>query len=328
MLIDSFKRKVDYLRISVTDRCNLRCIYCVPPPGMEEMTCRDILSYEELLRIARIAVGRGVTKIRITGGEPLVRKGILNFLSELSKLEGLKDLSLTTNGVFLRDFAKGLVSAGVRRINISLDTLVPDKYERITGGDHIYRVLEGIEEAERAGMNPVKINMVVIKGLNDEEIVDFAMLTKKKPYHIRFIEYMPFEAKEGWKRERFLSTRDIMKEITRFQRLIPVDQEDERTGPARLYRFEDGVGVLGFISPVSEHFCSSCNRLRLTADGKLRTCLFSDEEIDLKEMMRRGCSDKELEALLFTAVRKKPEGHRINEPSFKKCSRGMNLIGG
>lgn len=328
MLIDPFKRKIDYLRISVTDRCNLRCIYCTPPPEIEEMSCRDILSYEELLRIARIAVSRGVTKIRITGGEPLVRKGVLNFLSELSRIEGVKDLSLTTNGVFLRDFARGLLSAGVKRINVSLDTLDPEKYEKITGGDHIYRVLDGIEEAERVGLSPVKINMVVIKGLNDEEVIDFAMLTKKKPYHIRFIEYMPFEARDGWKRDKFLSTAEIINTINNFQRIIPVDPEGERTGPARLYRFEDGIGVLGFISPVSEHFCSSCNRLRLTADGKLRTCLFSDEEIDLKGALRGGCTDKELEALIFNAVRRKPEKHPIGEPSFKKCSRSMNLIGG
>lgn len=329
MLIDPYHRKIDYLRVSVTDRCNLRCIYCMPLEGIDnKMSFREILSYEELLRIIRIAVSHGVTKVRVTGGEPLIRKGIVGFIDELNKIKGIKDLSLTTNGVLLKGFARDLVEAGLKRINVSLDSLNPTKYEKITRGDHIYRVFEGLEEAEKVGLSPIKVNVVIIKNLNDDEVIDFALITKRKPYHIRFIEYMPFNAQETWERGKCISTSQIMAAINRFQGLLPVEEEGRHTGPARRYRFEDGVGELGFISPISDHFCSSCNRLRLTADGKLRTCLFSDEEVDIKSFLRKGCSDKELEKLLFSAVKSKPEKHLIEENPFKKCSRSMTLIGG
>jgi len=328
MLIDPYNRRIDYLRISVTDRCNLRCVYCMPPEGIELMDWQDILRYEEFLRIARVAVSHGVTRIRITGGEPLVRKGIVGFIEGLSKLKGIEDLSLTTNGVLLKDFAKRLKEAGLNRVNVSLDSLRRDRFQRITRGDLLDRVLEGLEEAERIGLRPVKVNVVVIKGFNEDEILDFALLTKKKSYHIRYIEYMPFDTEIGWQRDRWVSTREIMGIIEGLQPLIPVEGLEKRTGPARRYRFEDGIGEVGFISPISDHFCDSCNRLRLTSDGKLRTCLFSDDEVDVKRILREGCEDQALEKVLFSAVRKKPEGHRINDSLFKKCTRTMSLIGG
>jgi len=327
-LVDLYNRSIDYLRISVTDRCNLRCVYCMPPEGIPLVDSGNILRYEELLRIAGIAVKYGVTKIRLTGGEPLVRKGIIEFIEALSGLKGLEDLSLTTNGVFLKEFAASLRKAGLGRVNVSLDTMRSERFYKITRGDFLNNVIEGIEEADRSGLTPVKINCVVIRGFNDDEILDFALLTKKKPYHVRFIEYMPFEAEEKWQKDKCVFTSQIIDIIKGFQEIIPVGNQGKRTGPAKRYRFADGVGEIGFVSPVSEHFCDSCNRLRLTADGKLRTCLFSDDEIDIKTVLRNGCTDKELEDLLFSAVRKKPERHQISDNIFKKCSRTMSFIGG
>lgn len=327
-LIDSYNRTVDYLRISLTDRCNLKCIYCMPPEGLEYQGYGYILSYEEILRIVRIAVDHGVTKIRLTGGEPLVRKGVVDFIKKLYKFDNLKDISLTTNGVFLRQYARDLAEAGLKRINVSLDSLDAVKFEKMTGKDHLIRVMDGLKEAEKVGLHPIKINAVIIKGFNDDEIIEFALITKKKPYHIRFIEYMPFEARESWHKGKFLAVSDIISSINSFERIYPLETLKVRTGPARRYKFEDGKGELGFISPVSDHFCSSCNRLRLTADGKLRTCLFSDSEIDMKKLLRNGCDDDEIRKTLFGAMESKPEKHDINENTFKKCTRSMTLIGG
>jgi cyclic pyranopterin phosphate synthase len=328
-LIDTYERKIDYLRISVTDRCNLRCVYCMPGEGIELIEPEGILRYEELLRVARIAVSHGVTKIRVTGGEPLVRKGILDFIRELKSIDGLKDLSLTTNGVLLKRFAKGLREAGLKRINVSLDSLNRARFGKLTRGDRLDDVLAGLDAALDAGLDPVKINMVVIKGFNDDEIMAFARLSKEKPFHVRFIEYMPFDTADGWQREKCLSSGEIKESINRVEKLYPVKRhKDDGAGPARRFRFKDALGEVGFISPVSEHFCGECNRLRLTADGKLRTCLFSDNEIDLRSALRDGSTDEAIEALLFKAVGEKPLGHRINDNIFKKCSRTMSLIGG
>jgi cyclic pyranopterin phosphate synthase len=327
-LIDSYNRRVDYLRISLTDRCNLRCVYCMPEEGLANAGYDSILRYEEILRIVKVAVNHGVTKIRLTGGEPLVRKGVVEFIKKLNKIDGLEDLSLTTNGVVLSEYARDLADAGLKRINVSLDSLDPVKYMKMTGKDHLYRVLDGLKEAEKVGLYPIKVNAVIIKGFNDDEIIDFALITKKKSYHIRFIEYMPFEARETWERGKFLSVADIISTISNFQTIYPLEMLKVRTGPARRYRFEDGKGELGFISPISDHFCTSCNRLRITADGKLRTCLFSDAEIDVKEMLRNGCDDGDLRKTLFEAIKTKPEKHYIDENIFKKCARSMSLIGG
>ncbi|MBI5643814.1 MAG: GTP 3',8-cyclase MoaA [Deltaproteobacteria bacterium] len=327
-LIDAYERKIDYLRISVTDRCNLRCVYCMPPEGIGLIESKEILRYEELLRIARIAVAHGVTKIRVTGGEPLVRKGIIEFLAALSAMEGLEDLSLTTNGVLLKEFAKELKGAGLKRVNVSLDSMKRDRFIKMTRGDNLAQVLEGLEEAHMAGLRPVKINMVVIKGFNEDEVLDFAFMSKSKPYHVRFIEYMPFNTQEGWQRDKCLTAKQLKEMIDAVEPLIPVTDTSGSAGPARRYKFKDAPGEVGFISPVSEHFCGSCNRLRLTSDGKLRTCLFSDNEIDIRKALRDGSSDEVVEHLLFKAVAEKPMGHQINENIFKKCSRTMSLIGG
>ena len=327
-LVDTYKRKIDYLRLSVTDRCNLRCVYCMPAEGIQLIPPKEILRYEEFLRIARIAVAHGISRIRVTGGEPLVRKGIVEFIGELAGLKGLEDLSLTTNGVLLKEYAGALKKAGLNRVNVSLDTLKKNKFKDITRGDRLEKVLDGLEEAQRVGLTPVKVNMVVIKGFNDDEILDFARISKEKPFHIRFIEYMPFDVEEGWQREKCLSAKEIKGMVEAYEPLEPVSGKKDGAGPARRFRFKDAPGEVGFISPVTEHFCGSCNRLRLTSDGKLRTCLFSDSEVDIRKALRDGSSDEEVEKLLFKAVAEKPMGHHINENIFKKCSRTMSLIGG
>jgi len=329
MLVDSYERKIDYLRISVTDRCNLRCVYCMPPEGIDLTEAGNILRYEEFHRIARIAAAHGVSKIRITGGEPLVRKGIIEFLASLAEIPGIEDLSLTTNGVLLKDYAQRLKDAGLKRVNVSLDSLQRERFQKMTRGDNLQDVLDGLDEAEKAGLTPVKINMVVIKGFNDDEVLDFALMSKTKPYHIRFIEYMPFNTQEGWQRDKCLTMKELKSIIEdRLGPLEPIKDSKGGAGPARRYRWKDAPGEVGFISPVSEHFCGSCNRLRLTSDGKLRVCLFSDSEIDIRKALRDGSNDEEIERLLFKAVAEKPERHHINENIFKKCSRTMSLIGG
>lgn len=328
-LVDSYERKIDYLRISVTDRCNLRCVYCMPPEGIDLTESANILRYEEFYRIARIAAAHGVSKIRITGGEPLVRKGIIEFLSSLAAIPGIDDLSLTTNGVLLKDYARRLKDAGLRRVNVSLDSLKRDRFQKMTRGDNLQDVLDGLDAAEKAGLTPVKINMVAIKGFNDDEVLDFALMSKSRPYHVRFIEYMPFNTQEGWQKDKCLTMKELKTIIEdRLGPLEPVADPKGGAGPARRYRFRDAPGEVGFISPVSEHFCGSCNRLRLTSDGKLRVCLFSDSEIDIRKALRDGSGDDVIEHLLFKAVAEKPERHHINENIFKKCSRTMSLIGG
>jgi cyclic pyranopterin phosphate synthase len=328
-LVDAYERKIDYLRISVTDRCNLRCVYCMPPEGIELAESKNILRYEEIKRLVRLAASHGVTKIRVTGGEPLVRKGIIEFLNDVASIPGIKDLSLTTNGVLLKGYAQQLKDAGLKRVNVSLDSMKRERFLQMTRGDNLKEVLEGLEEAQRVGLTPVKLNMVVIKGFNDDEIVDFALMSKTQPYHIRYIEYMPFNTQEGWQREKCISAKEIKEMIEKA--LGPLEQVTDTNGaagPARRYRFNGAPGEIGLISPVSEHFCGSCNRLRLTSDGKLRTCLFSDNEVDLRTPLRDGSPDEVIEKIMMDAVREKPKGHAINENIFKKCSRTMSLIGG
>lgn len=303
----------------------------MPPEGIDLMAPKDILRYEEILRIANIAAKNGVTKIRLTGGEPLVRKNLLDFIRKISGIPGVDDLSLTTNGVLLKDFAEPLKDAGLKRINVSLDSLKRDRFAKMTRGDDLDKVLAGLEASLKAGLKPVKINVVVIKGFNDDEVLDFALLSKTKPYHVRFIEFMPFDTEAGWQKDKCLSVKEMKKMIEeQAGALEPVHYAAGGAGPARRFKFKDGdpAGEVGFISPVSEHFCGSCNRLRLTADGKLRTCLFSDNEIDLRTALRDGSGDDVIENLLFRAAAEKPERHHINENVFKKCSRTMSLIGG
>ncbi len=326
-LVDRYNRELNYLRISITDKCNLRCFYCMPRKSTGLIPRDDILTYEEILRIARLAVNYGMRKIRITGGEPLIRKGVVRFINSLSEINGIEDISLTTNGILLKEFASDLAKAGLKRINVSMDSLNPGKYKQITGGDYLRHVWDGIRETELVGLNPIKINTVVIKGVNDDEVVDFAKITLDKPYKIRFIEFMPTAMIESWSKDRFLPSIRIRELIERFGKLYPVVEQDS-SKPARGFRFRNGIGNVGFISPISHHFCSSCNRIRLTADGKLRPCLFSDIEIDIKHPLRNNAGDKELINYLKICAKKKSRGHKIREEIFKKCNRPMSAIGG
>ncbi len=320
---DKFDRIIDYLRISVTDRCNLRCVYCMPGEGVRLIHFQDILSYEEIVRVVRIASRLGVRKVRLTGGEPLVRKDLPHLIEAIAGIEGIEDISLTTNGLLLSRLAGTLAAAGLKRVNISLDSLDPERYREITRGGNINDVREGIRAAENAGLHPIKINMVAIRGVNDDEIVRFARWTAFALYDVRFIELMPFGRGNHWSREEILSAEEMKGGISAVAPLIPVKARS--SGPARYYRFPGALGTIGFISPVSHHFCNSCNRLRLTADGKLRPCLFSDEEIDLKLAMRQGASDTIVEELLRLSVNIKPERHTLTNANNLKP---MSMIGG
>ena len=326
-LIDTYNRKIDYIRISVTDRCNLRCIYCMPSDGVREITHSEILTYEEIIRILSIATNLGIKKVRITGGEPLVRKGLPYLIKTISNLGAIEEISLTTNGVLLKRFARELKEAGLNRLNISLDSMDPKRYEEITKGNNLSDVWEGIRAAEELGFSPIKINMVPIRGFNDNEIKEFASLTFNKPYHIRFIEFMPTGAKDIWSKEKYISTKELKEAISGLGELKPIKNE-WGSGPAKNFKLLNAKGVIGFISAVSDHFCAGCNRLRLTSDGKLRPCLFSDSEIDLKKALREGCDDDELQRLLLLGLQIKPEKHNINESDPNAIERPMSAIGG
>ena len=330
-MIDQYNRDINYLRVSVTDRCNLRCKYCMPKEGLAHIGHNDILRYEEILRVIRGGVRMGISKVRITGGEPFVRRGIVEFITRLRSIPGLTDISLTTNGILLEPFAADLFAAGMRRINISLDSLNKEKYAEITRGGNLNAVLAGIREAERIGFSPIKINTVAIRGFNDDEILSFARHTINKPYQVRFIELMPLGLAGGDNSGKYMSNDMVMKIIQQVYPLEAVDgSRNKSDGPAHLYRIAGGQGAIGFISPMSHHFCHACNRLRLTADGHLRACLLLDEEVDLKKNLRDGCSDVDLEALIKQAVARKPLGHTMikDEYHLRKCVKEMATIGG
>ena len=324
---DNFGRTIDYLRLSVTDRCNLRCRYCMPEEGVPSIPHDAILSYEELLRVAGAAVRLGVRKIRVTGGEPLVRRGIVDFVRQLAALPGHPEIVLTTNGLRLAELAEELMAAGLSRVNVSLDTLREERFASITRREGLARVLEGLQAAERVGLGPIKVNMVPIQGVNEDEIVDFARLTLRHPWEIRFIEYMPVSDNLGFAPEQRFSAPAIMEELSRLGILLPISRSGP-AGPARLFRYSEALGRLGVIPAVSSHFCGECNRLRVTADGRIRPCLFSDEEIDLKEALRIANSDQALEAVLAAATGAKPEKHRIGDADFQPGERNMHGIGG
>ena len=322
-LSDCFNRPVNYLRISVTDRCNLRCIYCMPPEGIPLLSHNAVLSYEEVVLVARAAADLGITKLRVTGGEPLVRKGLTDLVAMLAQVRGIDDMALTTNGVLLERYADGLKKAGLRRVNVSLDSLRPDRFRKITRVGQLEDVLRGIEAARRSGLNPVKTNTVVIRGTNDDEILDFARLTIGGDWHVRFIEYMPF-ANNGANEKSLVPVSEMKRGIETLGRLEP--SLPSGGGPARYFRLPGARGTIGFISPVSEQFCQACNRLRLTADGKLRACLFSDKEIDLREPLRHGATVDDIKRLIRDAVSSKPEGHHL--AAGVTCERLMAQIGG
>lgn len=325
-LRDNYERVIDYMRISITDRCNLRCVYCMPQKGVRLFEHKEILAYEEIVRIVGIAACLGVKKIRITGGEPLVRKNILHLISSLNDINGIEDISLTTNGILLEKYARGLAESGLNRINISLDSLRPDRYKEMTRGGDIRSVMNGIDAAEEAGLLPVKINVVPIRNLNNDEIPDFARMTLTTPRHVRFIEFMPIGARDLWNDERYIPTDEIREAAEKIGPLIPVRLR--KRGPAKYFRFDGAPGVIGFISALTHHFCGDCNRLRLTADGKLRPCLFSETEIDLKPALRKQSSDNEIERLLRLAIEVKPEGHKIHQRDDLSSLKSMSRIGG
>lgn len=325
-LKDSFNRRIDYLRVSVTDKCNLKCVYCTPSKGLKYFKETDLLTDEEIIRFISIAHRHGLRKVRITGGEPLLRKNIIQLIASIKKI-GIRELSLTTNGLTLSKIAEELKSAGLDRVNVSLDTLDAEKYKKIANGGDINLVWKSIKEAERVGLMPVKINVVPIRGINDDEILSFASLTFEKNYHVRFIELMPANCNRLWTKEKCIPSHEIMERISMLGTFSKL--KFRGIGPSRNYRIKGAAGVIGIISPVSDHFCNSCNRLRLTAIGTIRPCLFSQEEIDVRTPMRSGTSENELDKLFLQAVSVKPEGHKLHEiMSGNSSIKSMSKIGG
>ncbi len=326
-LVDSWGREIRSLRVSVTDKCNFRCRYCMPAEGLEWLGREEILSFEEIERLVALLAAMGVDEIRLTGGEPLVRRDLPVLVEKLARVEGVRDLSLTTNGVLLDRLAGPLVAAGLRRLNVSLDSLSHVRFAEITRRDALDRVLAGLAEAERyPELRPIKVNCVAVRGFTETEVPALAELARRRPYVIRFIEFMPLDADEAWREDDVLTGGEIRDLIESRWPLVEVPAKASST--ARRFRFADGAGEIGFVNPVSEPFCSSCDRIRLTADGKLRTCLFSRREWDLKEPLRAGASDADIEALLRNAVAHKELKHKINEPGFVRASRSMSQIGG
>jgi GTP 3',8-cyclase len=326
-LRDSWGREIRSLRISVTDKCNFRCRYCMPAEGLEWLERDELLRFEEVGRLVRVLARMGVDEIRLTGGEPLVRRDLPTLVELLARTPGVRDLSLTTNGVLLDRFAAPLVEAGLRRLNVSLDSLSHVRFAEITRRDALDRVLAGLEEAERhPELRPIKVNCVAIRGFTEEEVPALAELARRKPYVVRFIEFMPLDADEAWRGDDVLTGGEIRALIEEHWALEEIPAKPSST--ARRFRFADGAGEIGFINPISEPFCSTCDRIRLTADGQLRTCLFSRREWDLKTPLRDGASDEELAELLRFAVRHKELKHRVNEPGFIRASRSMSRIGG
>ncbi len=324
---DAYNRPLQYLRVSVTDRCNLRCLYCMPEEGISLLPPQEILRYEEIVRIVRVAVEAGFIHIRLTGGEPLVRKGIVELVRELGRIPGLGDLSMTTNGVLLGRLAEPLARAGLRRVNISLDTLRPDRFHLITRRGSLEDVLEGRRAALEAGLVPVKTNMVVVRGLNDDEVVEMARLTMEPDWHIRFIEVMGLGAGAHWTGDGVVPSAEVRARIERALGPLRPVRSEAGVGPARYYSLPGARGTIGFISPVTEHFCHACNRIRLTSNGHLLPCLLSNHAVDLRTPLRAGASDKELHDFFLQAIGAKPRGHTLATLPLPEC-RPMSQIGG
>jgi GTP 3',8-cyclase len=338
-LVDKFSRTINYLRLSLTDRCNLRCLYCMPQEEIDRddhvktgrfLEHHELLSYEELLRVVRLTVALGMNKLRLTGGEPLVRKGILDFIQELFKIEGLTEVRLTTNGVLLEEYAARLYHAGVRQLNVSLDTLSAEKFARITGRSYFDKVWSGLLAAKEIGFK-IKINVVAMRGINDDEFIDFANLALREPFQVRFIEFMPVGDKTTWDQKHFIGSDEIK---ARIETLGAITQFEKRhgDGPARMFELKTSrgeKGTVGFISPISHHFCDQCNRLRLTSEGKLRACLLNDRETDLKILLRGGATDDELIESIRHTIIDKPQGHTLDTMVERRsCSGRMSRIGG
>ncbi len=324
-LLDSLGRTINYLRLSVTDRCNMRCFYCMPEAGVVKRGHEAILSYEELLLIAETAIGLGIEKVRITGGEPLVRAGIAGFLSRLAGISGLRHLALTTNGLLLAEMAADLHDAGVQRLNVSLDSLNPRTFAEITRGGDLKRVLEGLDAAERAGFPPPKLNVVIMRGINDNEILNLAELTRERGNPVRFIEYMPVVREDGWQRY-CISGEEILKRLAKHHTLEQVDK-GAFAGPSRDFRIPGARGTIGIITAVSGHFCSDCNRIRVTSTGQAKGCLFSDEKTDLIPYLRPP-DPEGLARVLNEIVAAKPERHDITKDGYGHENFTMAQVGG
>lgn len=351
-LRDTHGRVMRDLRVSITDRCNFRCLYCLPeteeaanfyrtrwegvgklpgptgPIAYEWKPKVELLTYEEIVRVARVAVGLGVTKLRVTGGEPLLRQGVETLVAGLAGLAGVEDLAMTTNGFLFGRKAAALRAAGLRRVSFSMDSLDRENFRRMTGRDGLAEVLEGIRLAQEMGFAPVKVNAVVIRGMNDHELEGLGEFARERGLSLRFIEFMPLDSSRAWQRDLVVPGKEIIARLQARFGLEPVDQSGQLSETARRWRFSGGRGEIGVIAPVSEPFCGHCNRLRLTADGKIRTCLFSIGEHDLKPLLRGGATDEELGARLVEIVRGKEAGHRIGKPDFVQPARTMSCIGG
>ncbi len=328
MLMDRFGRRITYLRISVTDRCNLRCVYCMPPEGIELQPHENILTYEEILQVVQVAASQGVSEVRLTGGEPLVRRGLPDLVRKIAAVPGIQDISLTTNGILLENLARPLAEAGLHRINVSMDTLDPLRFARITRGGSIRRVFAGLEAAEQAGLNPVKINVVAMRGVNDDELLDLALLSRDHPWNVRFIELMPVKNQAPWGEgflppgRIYLSVQEILEALSGLD-LQPL-KEKVGSGPAQEFSLPGGRGTVGVISPLGSCFCQDCNRLRLTADGSLRPCLLNDGEVSVRDALRAG---EDLLPLIQKAVQLKPKGHELDAGDTPNV-RCMGQIGG
>jgi GTP 3',8-cyclase len=326
-LIDGFSRPITYLRVSVTDKCNLRCVYCMPESGLPWLRRDEILSYEEIVEIVRAAATVGVRTIRLTGGEPLVRKELSGLVAALAAISGIEDIALSTNGLLLEEQIGGLAAAGLRRVNLSLDTLQPDRFEAIARRPGLDLVLRGLDAAIRAGMAPVKLNCVVMRGQNDDELIEFAMLTKDRPVFVRFIEVMPVHENLELQRDTYVSSDEILERISVGGQLQPVPGP-HGNGPARYFAFPGAMGAVGVISPLSHDYCETCNRVRLTADGHLRLCLFGDYALDLRTPLRAGASTDELAGLLRSAMLIKPARHHLRLGETSSRMRAFSEIGG
>jgi cyclic pyranopterin phosphate synthase len=325
-LVDRYGRVHDDLRLSVTDRCNLRCVYCMPEEGLSFLPRHELLTFDEITRLAEVAKSLGISALRITGGEPLVRKGLPSLVARLSAV-GFEDLAMTTNGTDLARVAGELVSAGLRRVNVSCDSLRPERFAAIRRRGNLDVVLNAMGVAERAGLTPLKVNVVLLRGQNDDEILDFASFARATGRIVRFIEFMPLDAQGEWDRSQLVPGREVLERISDVWPLEPLSGPGG-TAPAERFRFADGEGEIGLISSVSEPFCGTCNRLRVTADGALRNCLFSDDERTVRDLLRNGGSDADLSLLFRQAVWAKFPGHGINEPGFLSPARSMSMIGG
>jgi GTP 3',8-cyclase len=324
-LVDRYGRVHDDLRISVTDRCNLRCVYCMPEVGMTFQPPSALLSFDEIVRLATLASSLGVRSLRLTGGEPLVRKNLVSLVSRLSAI-GFDDLSMTTNGMLLAPLVPALAEAGLKRVNISCDSLRAERFNSIRRRGDLATVLASMDAVEAAGLAPLKVNVVILRGVNDDEILDFASFARATGRVVRFIEFMPLDAQGQWDKSQLVAGHEIYEQISA---LWPLEAHDAGgSAPAERFRFRDGVGEIGLISSVTEPFCGTCNRLRLTADGAIRNCLFSDDELSVRDLMRSGAGDDDVAVMLRRAVWQKYPGHAINEPDFLRPARSMSMIGG